>query len=83
MKYALVFALVGLVLWYWRGQRLNRQSELKNRDKSAVDQRSTALGQTTEVVACSVCRLHLPRQEALLGRKGVYCSAAHKQTAGE
>ena len=83
MKYALIFALVGLVFWFWRSQRLKRKSELSRHNKSASEQKSAALGQATEVVACSVCHLHLPRHDALLGQKGVYCSAAHKQTAGE
>jgi uncharacterized protein len=32
------------------------------------------------VVACAHCGLHLPRDEALPGRGGVFCSEAHRAT---
>lgn len=83
MKYALIFALLGLVFWFWRSQRLSRKNESGSPAKSAASAASAAAGPATEIVACSVCRLHLPRQEALLGQKGQYCSEAHKQLAGD
>lgn len=30
------------------------------------------------ILACSQCGLHLPRDEALPGRGGVFCSTAHR-----
>lgn len=83
MKYALIFALLGLVFWFWRSQRLNRKNEAGGPAKSAASAASAVAGPATEIVACSVCRLHLPRQEALPGQKGQYCSEAHKQLAGD
>ena len=31
------------------------------------------------MVSCAHCGLHLPRDESLPGRGGVFCSAAHRQ----
>jgi uncharacterized protein len=31
-----------------------------------------------ELVRCAQCGVHLPRDEALPGRGGVFCSAAHR-----
>ncbi len=83
MKYALVFALVGLIFWFWRSQRLSRKNNNGGQGNAAVDRKSPAVSQATEIVACSVCRLHLPRHDALPGQNGLYCSEAHKQLAGD
>ncbi len=32
----------------------------------------------TRMLSCAHCGLHLPRDEALPGRGGVFCSAAHR-----
>jgi uncharacterized protein len=72
MKYALIFGLVLLVVWLWRS---NRQKVSRARGPTAPTL------QTTEIVACAVCKVHLPRSEALTGKHGLYCSAAHQQQA--
>lgn len=79
MKYALVFGLVLVVFWLWRSSR----------QASAVDKKQTpqkkpaVLGKATEIVACQVCQVHLPHNEALIGSQGFYCSAEHRQQAGD
>ena len=82
MKYLLVTALAVLVFWLWRH---NRQAERKaaQSDGASRPSRSTKSVQATEVVACSVCQVHLPRSEAVTGRKGLYCSEAHRRQAGD
>lgn len=32
------------------------------------------------MLACAECGIHLPRDEALPGRGGVFCSEAHRET---
>ncbi|MGH8832099.1 MAG: PP0621 family protein, partial [Polaromonas sp.] len=39
--------------------------------------------EVTEMVACDVCQVHLPRSEALIGSKGIYCSDEHRRQAGD
>ena len=80
MKYALVFGLILLVFFLWRS---SRQSEAADEKKKSVRKTNIVLGKTTEIVACEVCRIHLPRDEAFAGKHGLYCSSAHKQQAGD
>ena len=78
MKYLLVLTLVMVVLWLWRN---NRRADLRQQDKQAARRATQAPALPTEIVACDVCHVHLPRSEALTGPGGVYCSAAHRQQA--
>jgi uncharacterized protein len=72
MKYALIFGLVLVVFWLWRSSR----------NKMASPPPAPAqVAKSTEVVACAVCHVHLPRTEAVAGKQGLYCSAAHRQQA--
>ena len=81
MKYALVFVLIGLVFWVWRSQRLVRKKKSAEEVDSKSANHSRALAPSTEIVACAVCNVHLPRPEAITGTHGLYCSVAHKQQA--
>ena len=76
MKYLIVLAVVLVGIWFWRN---NRRAEL--RDKPAARPRAPGLPEPTEIVACSVCEVHLPRTDALIGGQGVYCSDAHRRQA--
>lgn len=82
MKYLLVTVLVLVVFWLWRH---NRQAEKKAAPGDGARRPGRAANslQATEVVACSVCQVHLPRTEAVTGRKGLYCSEAHRRQAGD
>jgi uncharacterized protein len=75
MKYLLIFGLVMVVFWLWRSSRQ------KITPPPADNARPPPTTRTTEVVACAVCHVHLPRTEALAGKHGLYCSAAHRQQA--
>ena len=79
MKYLLVIAFVLVVFWLWRH---NRQAE-KNAAQPPRPRTNAPAGKDiTEMVACDVCHVHLPRSEALIGRDGFYCSEAHRREAG-
>ena len=80
MKYALVFGLVLLVFWLWRS---GRQAGASDEKPKPAHQKPASLEKATEIVACEVCHVHLPRDEALIGRHGLYCSSAHRQQAGD
>jgi len=79
MKYLLVAALVLVVFWIWRNKREAEQNERAAARPPAPPQRETAV---TEMVACAVCGVHLPKSEALIGNRGIYCSDAHRRQAG-
>ena len=76
MKYLIVSLVVLVGIWLWRN---NRRAELRDRQPRAPSPPSQA--QVTEVVACAVCSVHLPRTDALPGGQGVYCSDAHRRQA--
>ena len=76
MKYLLVIVFVAVVFWLWRH---NRQAE--KRAASPPRQSPASPAAATEIVACSVCQVHLPKSEALIGSDGIYCSEAHRRQA--
>lgn len=80
MKYLVIFALLLVVLWLWRSKR-RPDSHQVNKRSDRRPPPSPAL--PTEIVACDVCHVHLPRSEALTGPAGVYCCVAHRSQANK
>lgn len=80
MKYALVLGFVLVVFWLWRS---SRQATRDDEKKTPPRQKPGPTTKATEIVACQVCHVHLPRSEALTGGRGLYCSAEHRQQAGD
>lgn len=78
MKYLLVLGIALLVVWLWRHNRADERRDAQPRARPAP--RQTALP-ATEIVACDVCQVHLPRNEALAHGRGMYCSEAHRRQA--
>jgi uncharacterized protein len=79
MKYFLVILLVVVVFWLWSN---NRRIEKQQAEEARQPRQPDPKNALTEIVACDVCQVHLPRFEALIGNKGVYCSDAHRRQAG-
>lgn len=77
MKYLIVFVVLLVGLWLWRINRRAERREKPPRQPPAPP--VTGPKQATEVVACAVCALHLPRPDALPGSHGMYCSEAHRR----
>ena len=80
MKYALIIGVVLAVYWLWRS---TRQVGTGNKKQTRASQKPVVLEKATEIVACQICHVHLPRNEALIGSNGLYCSAEHRQQAGD
>ena len=80
MKYVLIIGVVLVVYWLWRS---TRQVGTSNKKQTRASQKPVALEEATEIVACQVCQVHLPRNEALIGTNGLYCSAEHRLQAGD
>lgn len=79
MKYLLLTALILGIFWLWRH---NRQAEKKTVTPPRPSAGPGQASGVTLIVACSVCQVHLPRSEALIGREGgLYCSEAHRREA--
>ena len=71
MRY-LIYLILGWIVWSWIKRKLLPSP-------SATDQTQIA----TEMVACAVCSLHLPRAEAVVAKGVVYCSQEHQQQAAQ
>jgi len=82
MKYLLLIALLFAIIWYMRGGRAAHQ-ERAGRAPGRGPGSATPLPPPQDMVECPVCRVHLPRTEALPGPGGqLYCCAEHRQRAG-
>jgi len=71
MKYLLLLALLG-GLFFVLGARRGRPREPEARTPPPPPAAPRAM------LRCAECGLHLPADEALPGRGGVFCSAAHR-----
>lgn len=84
MKYLLVILLILVVFWLWQYERRTQKGAgaPPPRPPASPGPGPAQAGGATEIVACSVCQLHLPRAEALIGRDArPYCSEAHRRQA--
>ncbi len=70
MKYFLFLVAVFILLWLLRGA-LNRRG-------GGSAGRPPIPKSPQEMIACAHCGVHLPRDEALPGRGGVFCGDAHR-----
>lgn len=72
MKYLLVIAVVGFVLWLMFGRD-------RGAAKPSPRRRSAAPAAPVEMVACAHCGVHLPADEAVADAGGRrYCGEAHR-----
>ncbi|MEP6739736.1 MAG: PP0621 family protein [Caldimonas sp.] len=73
MKIVLFVVAVFVLLWLLRGTTGQRPK----RGAAPPPSEPTAREPQT-IVACAQCGVHLPRDEALPGRGGVFCGDAHR-----
>jgi len=73
MKYLVIILVVLAVLWLV--SRSRSRAQLRE-DKPAPKREETAA--IEDMVTCAHCQVHLPKSEALPGRGGYYCDAAHR-----
>ena len=73
MKLLLVLLAVLAGVWLWRSGR---------RDMPQSRRPAQPTGPTVQdMVRCPTCGVHLPRSDAVAGRRGHYCCAAHRTQA--
>jgi uncharacterized protein len=77
MKYLVIFVLLLVVFGLWRSKK-NAAAAARSVPKVRITDVPA-----TEVISCAFCEVHLPRAEALAGKKGHYCSLAHRLKAGD
>lgn len=74
MKYLLLILVLALV-FFMLGVKRARPPARPAKPPAAPPPAPAAL----DMVSCSQCGLHLPLTEALPGRGGQFCSAAHRK----
>lgn len=74
MKYLLVVIVVMIGIWVWRSNRAQDKSESRRNRPPSEDA-------AVDMVGCDVCGLHCPRQDVVVGRKGMYCCSQHRNQA--
>jgi uncharacterized protein len=77
VKALIILLAVLAAVWLWRN---GRRKELAARKKPA-ESAPPPPAIPEDMVRCPVCGVHLPHGDALVGRQGEYCSAAHRQQA--
>lgn len=70
MKFALLIVAILALLWLLRGAR---------RRVRPPPHKPTGSPEPQPMLSCAHCGLHLPRDEALPGRGGVFCGEAHRK----
>ncbi len=75
MKIVLFVAAVVLLLWLLRGAVGRRGGNDADRPPPNAP---PAAATPQAIVACMQCGVHLPRDEALPGKGGVFCGEAHR-----
>jgi uncharacterized protein len=81
LKYLVVILVVLLGVWLWRKNRTDTRDE---QQEAARKPPRTKTGQPSQaqpqiMLSCAVCGVHLPKEDARMGKRGSYCSAAHQQ----
>lgn len=77
MKLVLVFAVVLIGFFVWRSNRASaKRVPPPVRPPAKAD-----AGSAIEMVRCDVCGLHCPKVDAVAGKRGLYCTAQHRQQA--
>lgn len=74
MKFVLVIAVVLVAVWVWRNNR---------RSDSPAPPAQRPLQRPATMIACDRCGMHLPQDEGVRGRSGVYCCQEHRRQAEE
>lgn len=73
MKYLLLLAVLALVFFMLGAKRARpREPEARQPQPPAPPAQPQAM------LRCAECGMHLPANETLPGRGGVFCSAAHR-----
>ena len=72
MKLILLLLAIAVLLWLVRGTVRRARRPPRERGTDATPPAPQTM------LRCAHCGLHLPRDEALPGRGGVFCDAAHR-----
>jgi uncharacterized protein len=73
MKFIVLVIAVLALVYLVRASLRRMQSPLESKRT-----KSDETGEPQQMLSCAQCGIHLPRDEALPGRGGVFCGAQHR-----
>jgi uncharacterized protein len=73
MKYVIIILIVLAVLWL--AARSRTRARVREDEMGPKPEGTPAI---EDMVTCAYCQVHLPKSEALPGRGGYFCDAAHR-----
>jgi uncharacterized protein len=77
VKIGLILLVVIAAIWFFKSSRRGANGT----NKPASKQHDATDVKSLEMVRCQFCEIHLPRPDAIEGKKGIYCSLEHKRRA--
>lgn len=75
MKYLLVVAVVAVAFWLWRNNRQN--AKVQQKKPTSTPSNVTDIASPQPMLQCAACGVHLPASDAVVGKRGSYCTSAH------
>ena len=82
MKLALILIAVLVGIWLFKtGRRIDPPDDKSRKPTPGHGPGGPAPDLALEMVRCQHCDLHLPKAESIAGKRGVYCSEAHRKQA--
>jgi uncharacterized protein len=75
MKALLLLGVIFVVAWIWRASRSAKNADSKTTVKARPAPTSI------EMVACLHCGVHVASGDAVISKRGAYCSATHRAAA--
>jgi uncharacterized protein len=75
MKYLLVVAVVAVAFWLWRNNRQN--AKVQQEKPAPAPSKAPRTGPPQAMLQCAACGVHLPATDAVVGKRGSYCTSAH------
>lgn len=71
MKYLVLLLVLGVAYFIWRHKRVQERAPRKAA--------APKLAPPQDMLACALCGVHVPREDALVSGNRSYCCLAHQQ----
>jgi uncharacterized protein len=83
LKILLFLLTVLFAVWLWRRNRLNALNERQSKSSETAKPNNASPLEPSPMQACLHCGVHMPATDMVQGKRGLYCSQAHRQAAAD
>ena len=77
MKFLIIVFIFAFLIMFWRKRQAEEAPPEKARPAPRAPSAKKSAGPRL-MVACTHCGTHLPQEDAITGKRGIYCSTAHR-----